>query len=149
MRFPARPWRDSWTSDSRLAAKHVRLSGVQNDLPQHGGEVRLLLDQKRLEAAAEEVSRSLVPPIEPDDISGVQPLHSAGWVGLRRLNEQVKVIGRENVCGEAPTESDDGSTEELKEHLAIAIADKDRSISVARSYVMGGAGEVGTKCSCH
>src|SRR5947209_13456785 len=62
----------------------------------------------------------------------------------------MKMIGHENVRGEAPTKSDDGSTEELKEHLAVAIVDKDRPTFVAtRSDVMDRAGEIGTKCSCH
>jgi hypothetical protein len=65
------------------------------DIIAHGFEIAITaaMNQERLIAARKEVAKLLVPSIEADRVSAQQPLHPWHQVGLRRFNDQMKVVG--------------------------------------------------------
>jgi hypothetical protein len=76
------------------------------------------------------MSGALVPAIEPLGVGAVQPLHAAGEVRFRRLDDQMKVIGHEHVSNDGPAEACGRHAEEGEEGPPIMIVAEDRSAFV-------------------
>src|SRR5207248_836845 len=92
----------------------------------------------------------LVDAVEPDHVLSVQPVHAAGEVGFRGLDEEVKVIRHQDERADAPAETPDGLSEEFEEDFAVVVVVEDGSpLIAAGGDVMECASEVGAKCSCH
>jgi hypothetical protein len=71
----------------------LRAQCVSLDVPQHGQQVLVLLDRKRLEASLPDMPASAVMPMIASHVAGEQPLHPAPQIAvLSRPDNQVKMI---------------------------------------------------------
>jgi hypothetical protein len=96
------------------------------------------------------MARTLVPVIEPPGISAVEPVHSAGEIGLGGLDDEVIVICHQYPGGDAPTETLYGLAEEGEKHRAINVVAEDGPLFIAAgSDVIKSAGKLDAKRSCH
>jgi len=73
----------------------------------------------------------LVHAIEPCGVGAVDPVHTAGEVRLRRLNDEVKVIGHQHPGRDRPAEPLRRHAEEVEKCLAIPIGSEDRPAFIA------------------
>src|SRR5207247_8111485 len=55
------------------------------------------IDQNRLEPSLKQVAAAPVPSIEPLTVTDVQPLHPPAQIPLRQLQQQVIVVGHQDV----------------------------------------------------
>jgi hypothetical protein len=84
-----------------------------------------------VEPSLKEMSGALVPAIEPVGVGAVHPLHAAGEVRLRHLDDRMKVVGHEHVSADGPAEVSGCLAEEGEEGSPIMIVAEDRSAFVA------------------
>jgi hypothetical protein len=113
-------------------------------------EIGFPLDEERVEPTLKEMARTLVPMVEPSGISAVEPVHSAGEIGLGGLDDEVIVIGHQYPGREAPTETLHSLSEEGEEHSGIdVVAEDGPSFIAARRDVVESAGKLDAKRSCH
>ena len=132
------------------ALDHPGSYRVEHGVAEHVPEVRLFLDQLRVEAPAEEMPPSFVPAIEPACVAAVEPLHPLREISLRSLDDEMKVIRHEHEHSHAPGESLRGPAEKDEKRLAIGVAEEDRLLLVApRGHVIDGAGILNANRSCH
>ena len=57
--------------------------------------VAAAVDDEGFVAPAKKVAKVPVPAVEPASVGPQQPLHAGDQVGLRRLDDQMKVIGHQ------------------------------------------------------
>ena len=57
--------------------------------------VAAAIDDEGFVAPAKKVAKVPVPAVEPASVGPQQPLHAGDQVGLRRLDDQMKVIGHQ------------------------------------------------------
>jgi hypothetical protein len=114
-------------------------------------EMGFALDHAGLESALEEVAAALVAPVEPHRIHAVQPLHSAGELGLSRLDEQVEVIVEQVPGMHCPAETPLDVDEELEPGLAVEIVQHNRSLvhTAADDVVPGRARQLAARSPRH
>ena len=78
-------------------------NGIEHDVAAGLEEVRLPFYDGRAIATLEQVSRTVVPVVEPLRISAVHQVHPLGEVWVRCLDHQMEVVGHQAV-GVAPPE---------------------------------------------
>ena len=66
------------------------------DIPTHDLKVALAVNEVRLEAALEQVSRSSPPSIKVAGVAAINILHAGRKIGLGGLHEQVLVVGHQD-----------------------------------------------------
>src|SRR5213075_1582987 len=66
----------------------------------------------------------MVTAVEPDTVSGMQPLHGAGKIWVRRLHEQMIVIGHQDVGMDQPAVDVRAFLQPAQETLAIMVIAK-------------------------
>ena len=77
-------------------------------------------------------------------------MHAAREIGLRRLNDEMEVVGHEHPGGKTPAEAIDHRAEEAEEGLAVRVGAEDVFAFVAAGGdVVDGAGILDTKRTCH
>jgi hypothetical protein len=86
------------------------------------------LDHPGRESVLEEVTAAGVAAVDPHCVDAVQPLHPAGELGLRGLDEQVEVVVEQVPRMHAPGEAPLHLEEELEPGLAVAIVEHDRPL---------------------
>jgi hypothetical protein len=84
---------------------------VQVHVPGHRPEVRLVFDQLGSIPALEHMPRKAVTPRPNIGIAGQKRLHTASEVGLRRLEDDVQVVGYDGKSVDAPTPAKRGFAE--------------------------------------
>ena len=132
------------------ALDHARLDRIEHDVANDLGQVRLPVDQEAVEAIAEQMTGSIVFLVEPLAVRPEEPLHAGGKGGCGRFHDQMEVIRHEYPGGEEPAVATDGFGEILEELFTITVGEEDVLPLVASgSDVMGSAGEVESKRSCH
>jgi hypothetical protein len=103
-----------------------------------------------VEAALEQMAAASVTAIECHRVRPHQPLHAAREVRLRRFDDEMKVIRHQDPGSHAPAEAFNRFAEEFQEEEAVAVGAKDRLPLIAASGdVVGSAGEIESKLSCH
>jgi len=108
-----------WRLPSFLAAVFLVLPGVTA-----GGAANQASDVV-VKAALEEVSTVVVAPVEPFRIHAVQPVHTTRDVCLRRLDQQVIVIGHQAIRMAHPSEEVDHLLNQPNEPEPVAGVDED------------------------
>lgn len=108
-------------------------------------------DHAGFEAILEEVTAAGVAPVEPHRMDAVQSLHSAGELGLGRLDEQVEVVVEEVPRVHAPGEASLDVEEELEPGHAVAVVEHDRPLldAAADDVVPGGARQLAARDPRH
>jgi hypothetical protein len=90
--------------------------------------MRVAVDHARLEPALKEMALAGITSVEPARVATVQPLHSAGELGLGRLDEQVEVIVEEVPDVHFPAKSALDLDEQLEPRSAVVIVERDRPL---------------------
>ena len=87
---------------------------------------------------------AVVAAVEPDRMQGVQALHSARELGLRRLHEEMEVVVEQDPDVNRPAEASLDLDEQLVPGLAIQVVEDDRPLldAAADHVVPGGAWEL-------
>ncbi len=110
----------------------------------------VIFDDHRAKAALEEVTRSVVPPIKPDTVADVEPLHGTAQVGARCFDEQMIVVIHQHIGVDTNREALGGLRQQFEEVSAIGLLPVDRlSLIASRRDVVTSAGPFDTQCSCH
>jgi len=105
--------------------------------------VGVAFDEYVVKASLEEMPFVAVPPVEPPRVHAVQPVHSAGDIRLRRLNEEVIVIRHQAIRMASPIEDLDDLLEQLEETEPVTVIDEDLLLAVpAGRHVVGSAGSL-------
>jgi hypothetical protein len=95
-------------------------------------------------AALKNVAASQMPAVERLGVHAVQMPHAARQVRLRRLDEQVALVGHQAVGAANPAEALDRVGERVEEEVAIRIAEEDVLPRVAATgYMVQGRPGVG------
>jgi hypothetical protein len=88
--------------------------------------------------------------VEVPRVLAIQPLHAAGQVRVRRLNEQMEVVRHEATRVDAPAVSARHPISDLEEPLPIVVILEDRLSPVpASSDVIDAAGDLDPGSSWH
>ena len=80
-----------------------------------------VLNNHRLESSLKQMSNATVPPIEPDAVTDVEPLHSAGQVGLGGFDQLMKMVVHQHISMNSDAESFRCLGEQLQEMETIRI----------------------------
>ena len=103
-----------------------------------------------MKASLEEMPAAFVDVIEPAGVRPVELLHAPRQVRLRRLDDEVEVVGHQHVRRDGPAEAGRGLAEETQKGPSIAVRAKDRtSLIAAGGDVIQRVLEFDAKCSCH
>jgi hypothetical protein len=94
-------------------------------------QIRLLLNDDRLESPLENVTGAGVPPVEVLGIASVEAMHPPRQGRMGRFHQQVKVISHEAIGVEDPGLVGDDRGEKVQEMAAIRGIVKDRPALVA------------------
>jgi hypothetical protein len=86
------------------------------------------VDDPRVESPLEEVPDADVPPVEALCVEAVQPLHADRQLGLRRLDEQVKVVVEERPRVQPPGMSPDDVLQAAYPPMAVGVVLDDRAL---------------------
>ena len=89
---------------------------------------------QRLVAPGEQVAEELVPPVEATRVSAQQPFHSGDQIGLRRLDDQMKMIRHEDIGVNLPARLGANLAQRVDEALAIRIIHEDQFAPVTAIY---------------
>src|SRR5262245_65447670 len=96
------------------------------------------------------MARLAVPPVEMLRVAGVQSLHAASEIRIRRPYEQVVVRPHQDECVTRPVVSGDDVVQEFQEATPIVVVSKDRLSSYAPGDdVVRGAGDLETRRTGH
>jgi hypothetical protein len=90
-------------------------------------QMRLLLNDDRLETTLEDVARSVVTPVEVLGIAGVQSMHPPRKRRTSRFQQEVVVVSHQAIRVEEPGLIGDDGGEKIQEMTAIGGVAKDRS----------------------
>ena len=104
---------------------------IQIDVPRGGHEVPFGQDRAVREAILEEVSEVIVLAVPPTRVFARKLLHSRGKVGVRDLNEQVRVSRHQAVPEHLPPVLPRNAFEQLEVDAAIVIVEEDPTAVVA------------------
>ena len=88
------------------------------------------INDQRLVAAAEEVAKELVPPLEASSIGAEKPFHPSHQRRLRRLDQQMKMVGHQTIRMHLPSTPDTRFPQRLHKALPVAIILEDRFASI-------------------
>jgi hypothetical protein len=118
---------------------YLRADRVEDNVSRYFKEVALFLDKDRLESPLEDVTRSLVLPIDPLCVDTVDMAHAARQVRMRRFDQQMIVVGHQTVRVTEPSAPLNGATEDFKKRTVIGIGEVDllSSVTTARNVVDG------------
>ena len=118
----------------------------------HGLEIprSTAIHNQRLVTPAEQVPKHLVPPIESAGICPQEPFHATHQVGLRRLDDQVKMIAHQTPRVEKLSCFLAGFTEGLQKTVAAGVVLEDRLAPIASIHdVVDRPGVLNAQLSCH
>src|SRR4051812_41771856 len=99
----------------------TRLYRVECDVTQRFLVVVVALDQARTEPLLEEMADEREPGVEVTRVLALEPLHSAREIGLRRLDEEMKVVGHQAVGVDLPAVPADDPISEGQKLPAIVV----------------------------
>jgi len=91
----------------------------------------LLLDKDRLEAALQKMSDSVVTTIEPLGVNTVEKVHSTRQARVRRLDQEVVIVGHQAICMTDPAVSVDNVGKDFEESGSITVVKKDVLLRIA------------------
>lgn len=91
----------------------------------------LLLDDDRFEPPLKHVSNTPMASIEGLGVDPVELLHPSREICVRRLYQQVVMIGHQAIGITDPTKTIDHVREDIKKAQPIVIIEKDRLPSIA------------------
>ena len=94
------------------------------------------LNEDRLEAALEDMTRALVPPVEMLGIPLVQAMHPSGKGWKSGLQQEMVVVAHQAIGVEEPRLIGDDRGEDVQEKTAIG------GVSIDRCSFMAPAGDV-------
>jgi hypothetical protein len=137
-RTPPAAWRAG--GFARVGAlDHPCANRVQHDEARQFLEIRFLLHDDRLLPTLEDVPAVSVNLVEPLGIDAFELPHPIGQIRVRRLQEQVVVVGDDTVCVAPPIEALAHISEHLQEQLPVAVKAEDVPTTVtARRDVLQG-----------
>ncbi len=87
--------------------------------------MRLFFDQLAVEAPLEEVTHALVAPVEVAGVFRVEPVHATGQGALRRLDDEMEMIGHQDPGQKQPVEPFDSLSEEGQIDDAVGVVTED------------------------
>jgi hypothetical protein len=90
-------------------------------------QMRLLLNDNRLEATLEYVTCAVVPPVEVLGIASVQGMHPPRERRTSRFQQEVVVVSHQAIGVEKPGLIGDAGGEKIQEVTAVGGVAKDRS----------------------
>jgi hypothetical protein len=115
-----------WTINGGLPHPTIRRANqfapyrVAFDIPQHGQQVIILFDRKRLEPPLPEVSTGFVMLVIPSHMGVLYPVHPRAEVAIGlRLHDQMEVIGHVAVAEDRQRQFDAGVADGLDEGLVV------------------------------
>ena len=115
--------------------------GVEMDITRDRPEVGLILDQLGAIAALEDVAGEAMASGPGVGIRGEQHLHAPGEVGLRGLDDDMKVVGHQDEGVDPPGAADRGAGEVVAEAGPVVVVADDILSAVAAGHeVVDGAG---------
>ena len=82
-------------------------------------------------SSLQQVSRPLMPAVKPNAVTGVEPLHAAAQIRLRRLHQQVKMIIHQNINVQPPLEKLHRLAQQVAEMPAVTIITINRTPFIA------------------
>jgi hypothetical protein len=91
----------------------------------------LLLHKDRPVAALEDMTHSIVEAVEPLRVHAVQLTHTFRKIRLRRLNEQMVMVGHQTVGVHPPVEAFPNVAEHIEKESPVVIGQKDVFAPVA------------------
>jgi hypothetical protein len=98
----------------------------------------------------EQVTYTVMTPVEALRIRGVQPSHASREIGLRRFDQEMIVIAHEAVRVKAPSLLPNLAREERKKALPIVVIAEDHLTLIASGgQVIQGPCVFQTELSCH
>src|ERR1041385_2649656 len=112
------------TLQGRVRRQQLRAGGIQMHVIANAleGAAARAIEEQRLVASGEEMTKQFVPLVEAAGVSAekpFQPFHPGNQIRLRRLDHQMKMIGHEDVGVNLPTRLETSLAQRLDEALAI------------------------------
>jgi len=99
------------------------------------------LDDERLVPPAEDMTKTLVPVVQPDGVRAQQPAHALDQLGVGRFHDQVKMVAHQAAGVDLPAGPLAGLGQGLEEVLSIDVVDKNVLLAVTPAHdVVNGAG---------
>jgi hypothetical protein len=125
------------------------VEGVVEDVIERVVVLLFGLDHFGPEALPEDVMLSAVSFVEGAGVLAVEVAHPFGEIRERRLDNEVVVVPEEAASVQAPAIVPTYSSEDLEEHDAIPVVEKDRRVVVpfCAHVVVGAGGEVTVQAS--
>src|SRR5215210_2184063 len=103
-----------------------------------------------VEPTLEQMPALGVPPVEPLGVPAVEPLHSLGDVRLRRLDQEMEVVGHQAIAVAPPAVPPHHGFQELDEGGVVGVVVEDRLPTIApRDHVIDAAGDLETGWAWH
>jgi hypothetical protein len=82
----------------------------------------LLLDQDRLVAPLEDMTDPLMDPVEPLRIDAVELAHALGLIAVRRLDQEMTMVGDQAVGVDDPVEPFPHTRQHVEKRRPVAVA---------------------------
>ena len=111
----------------RGLARQASPNRVEVDVAAQLPAVRRALDQDGLETPLEQVPRPAVAAVERRSEAGIQIVHPWGQVRLRRLQEQVKMVGHQRPGKHSPATPRRHAVEQLQPLRPVRVVPHDRA----------------------
>lgn len=126
------------------AVAQNRLDRVRDDVAGNPHDRLVVTAHERgLVARLEEVPLAPVALVEGTGVAAVQPLHPVAEVGIRRLDQQMDVVGHQAVGEQMPALALDDRDQEPRVQLVVLVVDKDATaIDAAGDDVIDAAGDL-------
>lgn len=106
---------------------------VQYDVTQQFQQMLLLLDAARMVTSLVQVSTEPVAPVEFLRVFAVQVVHGCRKIGIRCLDEQMKVVGHEAQAVDGQIETSGRFFKNVKPDMTVVIVGVDIRTAIASS----------------
>src|SRR2546425_13352954 len=95
------------------------------------------IDQNRLEPSLKQVAAAPVPSIEPLTVTDVQPLQPPAQIPLRQLQQQVIVVGHQDVGVHVQLEEFHHFSHQVEEMVSVLVVSIDDEEGIASGCDVG------------
>jgi hypothetical protein len=110
----------------------------------------IFFDQQRLKAALKNMTAASMAAIKPYRVGDQEMTHKLAQIGIGGLNQQMKMIGHQNVSNKFDTESFTAIGQGINKSTAVGVIDKDILATIAPVHHMViGARILDSQRSCH
>ena len=107
------------------------LTGLRWEIPREDGEVGVFVDEDALVSALVEVPYPLVASVVVAGVGDIKMAHEFAEIAEGCFNEQVEVVGHEDVAGELDSVDVEGAGEALEEAPPVGVVLEDVFLFIA------------------